>query len=85
LRTILKKRERKEIAIMSIDLEPGKIVKGAGGAILEDVPHITDWLPDLPTYANPLKYHPAYAAVRQYFVEENDVVAKDVSLITHSP
>jgi len=33
---------------MSIDLEPGKIVKGAGGAILEDVPHITDWLPDLP-------------------------------------
>jgi 6-phosphofructokinase 1 len=49
---------------MSIDLEPGKIVKGAGGAILEDVPHITDWLPDLPTYANPLKYHPAYASVR---------------------
>ncbi len=44
----MKKRERKEIAIMSIDLEPGKIVKGAGGAILEDVPHITDWLPDLP-------------------------------------
>ncbi|CAK9231594.1 unnamed protein product [Sphagnum troendelagicum] len=63
---------------MSIDLEPAKIVKGAGGAILEDVPHITDWLPDLPTYTNPLKYHPAYAAVRQYFVEENDVVAKDV-------
>ncbi|CAK9233835.1 unnamed protein product [Sphagnum troendelagicum] len=55
-----------------------KISTGSGGAVLEDVPHLTDWLPDLPTYANPLKHNPAYSAVRQYFVESTDVVAKDV-------
>ncbi|CAK9858490.1 unnamed protein product [Sphagnum jensenii] len=55
-----------------------KILTGSGGAVLEDVPHLTDWLPDLPTYANPLKHNPAYSAVRQYFVENTDVVAKDV-------
>ncbi|CAM6036665.1 unnamed protein product [Sphagnum compactum] len=69
----------------SIDSEPSKIVKGAGGAILEDVPHLTDWLPGLPTYANPLKHNPAYAAVRQYFVEETDVVAKDVVVNMNKP
>jgi hypothetical protein len=25
-----------------------KISTGGGGAVLEDVPHLTDWLPDLP-------------------------------------
>jgi 6-phosphofructokinase 1 len=37
------------------------------------------------TYANPLKYNPAYAAVRQYFVEETDVVAKDVVVNMNKP
>uniref|UniRef100_A0A7I4B1S1 ATP-dependent 6-phosphofructokinase n=1 Tax=Physcomitrium patens TaxID=3218 RepID=A0A7I4B1S1_PHYPA len=55
-----------------------KVSAGDGGAVLEDVPHLTDWLPDLPTYENPLKHNPAYAAVRQYFIEDTDVVAKDV-------
>ncbi|KAG0577167.1 hypothetical protein KC19_5G135900 [Ceratodon purpureus] len=57
---------------------PVKVISGAGGAILEDVPHLTDWLPNLPTYGNPLKDNPSYAAVGQYFVEDTDVVAKDV-------
>lgn len=25
-----------------------KVSAGDGGAVLEDVPHLTDWLPDLP-------------------------------------
>lgn len=43
-------RRKQTTVIMSssIDSEPSKIVKGAGGAILEDVPHLTDWLPGLP-------------------------------------
>jgi 6-phosphofructokinase 1 len=55
-----------------------KVLVGKGGAVLEDVPHLTDWIPNLPTYENPLKHNPAYSAVRQYFVEDTDVVAKDV-------
>lgn len=35
----------------------------------------------LQTYPNPLKYNPAYSAARQYFVEETDTVAKDVSFV----
>ncbi|CAM6049324.1 unnamed protein product [Sphagnum compactum] len=71
------KTAKKEVQ-MSVNVETAKILTGSGGAVLEDVPHLTDWLPDLPTYANPLKHHPAYSAVRQYFVENTDVVAKDV-------
>jgi hypothetical protein len=47
-----RKRDRRKqttvIMSSSIDSEPSKIMKGAGGAILEDVPHLTDWLPGLP-------------------------------------
>jgi hypothetical protein len=46
-----KRDRRKQTTVImssSIDSEPSKIVKGAGGAILEDVPHLTDWLPGLP-------------------------------------
>nr|XP_024384297.1 ATP-dependent 6-phosphofructokinase 6-like isoform X2 [Physcomitrium patens]XP_024384298.1 ATP-dependent 6-phosphofructokinase 6-like isoform X2 [Physcomitrium patens] len=63
---------------MGLNLNGTKVYTGAGGAILEDVPHLTDWLSGLPTYPNPLKYNPAYSAARQYFVEETDTVAKDV-------
>jgi 6-phosphofructokinase 1 len=62
-----------------------KEFSGDGGAVLEDVPHLTDWLPNLPTYKNPLKHHPAYAAVRQYFVADTDVVAKDVIVNVNTP
>ncbi len=46
-----KRDRRKQTTVImssSIDSKPSKIVKGAGGAILEDVPHLTDWLPGLP-------------------------------------
>ncbi|CAM6042580.1 unnamed protein product [Sphagnum compactum] len=73
-----KQQSRKAVIIMSVKAaETSKILIGSGGAVLEDVPHLTDWLPDLPTYANPLSHNPAYSAVRQYFVENTDVVAKD--------
>ncbi|KAG5612487.1 hypothetical protein H5410_023768 [Solanum commersonii] len=32
-----------------------KIVMGDNGYVLEDVPHLSDYIPSLPTYPNPLK------------------------------
>ncbi|CAK9231865.1 unnamed protein product [Sphagnum troendelagicum] len=55
------------------------------GAIFEDVPHVTDWLPDLQTYPNPLKFNPAYSAVKQYFVENDAVVTKDAVVKMTTP
>ncbi|CAH1430759.1 unnamed protein product [Lactuca virosa] len=45
------------------------------GFVLEDVPHLTNFLPDLPTYPNPLEYSQAYAIVKNTFVSSEDVVA----------
>ncbi|KAI3917676.1 hypothetical protein MKW98_021438 [Papaver atlanticum] len=56
-----------------------KIVKGDGGYVLEDVPHFTDYISaddDLRTYPNPLQDNPAYAVVKQYFVDVDDTVAQ---------
>lgn len=40
---------RSEFRTMALSMDNGsKVITGAGGAILEDVPHLTDWLPDLP-------------------------------------
>ncbi|KAK7379957.1 hypothetical protein VNO78_32235 [Psophocarpus tetragonolobus] len=55
-----------------------KIVTGAAGYILEDVPHLTDYIPDLPTYPNPLQDNPAYSVVKQYFVHVDDSVPQKV-------
>ncbi|CAM6083051.1 unnamed protein product [Calypogeia fissa] len=55
------------------------------GVTLDDVPHLSQWLPDLPLYENPLVDNPAYRAVRQYFVEEDDVVAKNVVVKMGAP
>ncbi|KAG1367841.1 ATP-dependent 6-phosphofructokinase 3 [Cocos nucifera] len=55
-----------------------KIVKGDMGYILEDVPHFTDYLPDLPTYPNPLQDNPAYSVAKQYFVDVDDTVPQKV-------
>ncbi|KAG6388323.1 hypothetical protein SASPL_149748 [Salvia splendens] len=46
--------------------------------ILEDVPHLTTFLPDLAMYTNPLKKTQAYAIVKQTFVTPEDVVAHKV-------
>ncbi|CAI7760207.1 unnamed protein product, partial [Closterium sp. NIES-53] len=46
---------------------------------VDDVPHLSEWIPDLQTYTNPLVLNPAYAYVDQYFVEPNDMVCQQVS------
>ncbi|GAA0183125.1 hypothetical protein LIER_30596 [Lithospermum erythrorhizon] len=58
-------------------LEP-KIIHGDDGYLLEDVPHLTDYIPHLPSYPNPLKDNPAYSVVEQYFVDYDDTVAQKV-------
>ncbi|GJN32167.1 hypothetical protein PR202_gb20649 [Eleusine coracana subsp. coracana] len=55
-----------------------KLVGGDGGYVLEDVPHLTDYLPNLPTYPNPLQDNPAYSVVKQYFVNPDDTVTQKI-------
>ncbi|XAR70826.1 6-phosphofructokinase [Bertholletia excelsa] len=55
-----------------------KVIRGMDGFVLEDVPHLTDYIPDLPTYPNPLQFNPAYSVVKQYFVHQDDTVAQKV-------
>lgn len=55
------------------------------GPVLEDVPHLSHWLPNLPTYPNPLQDNPAYSDVEQYFVHPDDVVTKDIVVRLNSP
>ncbi|KAL2643184.1 hypothetical protein R1flu_010771 [Riccia fluitans] len=63
-----------------------KAIKGSDETIVfEDVPHMTDWLPDLPSYPNPLQDNPAYTAVKQYFVEDDDLVARSIVVKLSSP
>ncbi|KAF2285184.1 hypothetical protein GH714_038974 [Hevea brasiliensis] len=62
-----------------------KIVNGDYGYVLEDVPHLTDYLPDLPTYSNPLQDNPAYSVVKQYFVHVDDTVPQKVVVHRDSP
>ncbi|CAL9076608.1 unnamed protein product [Musa acuminata var. zebrina] len=62
-----------------------KIVKGEFGYVLEDVPHLTDYLPDLPAYLNPLQDNPAYSVVKQYFVDQDDTVPERIVVQRDSP
>jgi len=39
---------RRELTCMALSMDGEKSIVGTGGAVLEDVPHLTDWLPDLP-------------------------------------
>ncbi|KAL1554993.1 6-phosphofructokinase, alpha subunit [Salvia divinorum] len=55
-----------------------KMLTGDFGYTLEDVPHLSDFIPDLPTYPNPLQDNPAYSAVRQFFVDYDDTVAEKI-------
>ncbi|KAL2940162.1 ATP-dependent 6-phosphofructokinase 3 [Bienertia sinuspersici] len=64
---------------------PMKVVKGEYGYILEDVPHLSDYIPHLPTYPNPLQDHPAYSVVKQYFVHADDTVIQKVVVHKDSP
>ncbi|KAK8553495.1 hypothetical protein V6N13_062299 [Hibiscus sabdariffa] len=62
-----------------------KLVTGPGGYVLEDVPHFTDYLPDLPSYPNPLQDNPAYSVVKQYFVNDDDTVPQKVVVHKDGP
>ncbi|GAB2228048.1 hypothetical protein Droror1_Dr00009877 [Drosera rotundifolia] len=62
-----------------------KVVSGPGGYVLEDVPHFSDYIPDLPTYPNPLQFNPCYAVVKQYFVNVDDSVAQSNVVHKDSP
>ncbi|XVF35391.1 hypothetical protein REPUB_Repub18cG0141700 [Reevesia pubescens] len=62
-----------------------KLVNGAAGYVLEDVPHLTDYLPDLPSYPNPLQDNPAYSVVKQYFVNVDDTVNQKIVVHKDSP
>ncbi|KAF5959775.1 hypothetical protein HYC85_000984 [Camellia sinensis] len=55
------------------------------GFELEDVPHLTNFLPDLPSYPNPLHRSQAYAIVKKTFVSPEDVVAHKIVVQKNSP
>ncbi|KAK3447386.1 hypothetical protein EUGRSUZ_A02923 [Eucalyptus grandis] len=55
------------------------------GFVLEDVPHLTNFIPDLPSYPNPLHKSQAYAIVKQTFVSPEDVVAEKIVVRKDSP
>ncbi|XP_057768391.1 ATP-dependent 6-phosphofructokinase 1-like isoform X2 [Salvia miltiorrhiza] len=63
---------------LEINNSKPKILTGEFGYTLEDVPHLSDYIPHLPTYPNPLQDNPAYAAVRQFFVDYDDTVAEKI-------
>lgn len=44
---VVGRTERKEVRSTSVEMDDKKVSTGSGGAVLEDVPHLTDWLPDL--------------------------------------
>ncbi|KAG7972388.1 hypothetical protein I3843_07G181500 [Carya illinoinensis] len=55
------------------------------GFVLEDVPHLTDFLPGLLSYPNPLQNSKAYSIVRQTFVTPEDAVAENIVVQKDSP
>ncbi|EPS58003.1 hypothetical protein M569_16814 [Genlisea aurea] len=58
-----------------------KVVAGEFGYVLQDVPHLTDYIPDLTTYPNPLGSNSAYSVVKQYFVDMDDSVPEKIVLL----
>ncbi|WVZ15277.1 hypothetical protein V8G54_012843 [Vigna mungo] len=71
-------RSRSRAAMASPANSDPKVVTGTAGYILEDVPHFTDYIPNLQTYPNPLQDNPAYSVVKQYFVHVDDSVPQKV-------
>ncbi|XP_057799735.1 ATP-dependent 6-phosphofructokinase 6-like [Salvia miltiorrhiza] len=62
-----------------------KVTEGQLGYVLQDVPHITDYIPNLPTYPNPLRSNPAYSVVKQYFVDMDDSVPQKIVVHKDTP
>lgn len=67
------------------DSSKPKIVKGEFGFVLEDVPHLSDYLSHLPTFPNPLQDNPSYSVVKKNFVNEEDTVAQTIVVHEDSP
>ncbi|XAR67665.1 6-phosphofructokinase [Bertholletia excelsa] len=68
----------------SINYKP-KIVNGEAGYVLEDVPHLSDYIPNLPTYPNPLQNNPSYSVAKQYFVNMDDSVPQQIVVHKDGP
>ncbi|XP_071697110.1 ATP-dependent 6-phosphofructokinase 6-like [Rutidosis leptorrhynchoides] len=62
-----------------------KIEKGDYGYVLEDVPHLTDYIPNLNIYPNPMRFNPAYSVVKQYFIDFDDSVPEKVIVHKNDP
>ncbi|CAH2077897.1 unnamed protein product [Thlaspi arvense] len=69
----------------TVESSKPKIINGSCGYVLEDVPHLTDYLPGLPTYPNPLQDNPAYSVVKQYFVDADDSVPQKIVVHKDGP
>jgi 6-phosphofructokinase 1 len=69
----------------TVESSKPKIINGSCGYVLEDVPHLSDYLPGLPTYPNPLQDNPAYSVVKQYFVHADDSVPEKVVVHKDGP
>ncbi|XP_030532996.1 ATP-dependent 6-phosphofructokinase 4, chloroplastic isoform X1 [Rhodamnia argentea] len=76
---------RKRRAIRARASDPSQCQETGNGFVLEDVPHLTNFLPDLPSYPNPLQKSQAYAIVKQTFVSSEDVVAEKIVVQKDSP
>ncbi|KAK1354834.1 ATP-dependent 6-phosphofructokinase [Heracleum sosnowskyi] len=66
------------------NMEP-KIVLGEDGYVLEDVPHFSDYISDLPTFTNPLQANSAYSIARKVCVDCNDTIAQMIVVHKDSP
>ncbi|KAF3433191.1 hypothetical protein FNV43_RR24293 [Rhamnella rubrinervis] len=73
-------RKNKPIRSQSSDFQTAN-----NGFVLEDVPHLTNFLTDLPSYPNPLQRFQAYGIVEQAFVSSKDVVAEKIVVQKDSP
>ncbi|XP_042060132.1 ATP-dependent 6-phosphofructokinase 3-like isoform X2 [Salvia splendens] len=62
-----------------------KVVQGEFGYVLQDVPHLSDYISDLQTYPNPLRSNPAYSVVKQYFVDMDDSVPEKMVVHKDTP
>ncbi|XP_010438777.1 PREDICTED: ATP-dependent 6-phosphofructokinase 3 [Camelina sativa] len=69
----------------TVESSKPKIVEGSCGYVLQDVPHLSDYLPGLPTYPNPLQDNPAYSVVKQYFVDADDSVPQKIVVHKDGP
>ncbi|KAL3655622.1 ATP-dependent 6-phosphofructokinase 3 [Castilleja foliolosa] len=62
-----------------------KVVTGEFGYVLQDVPHLTDYIPTLTAYPNPLQSNSAYSVVKQYFLDMDDTVPQKIVVHKDTP